>query len=197
MLYFASLGAWLVLSACVTTIGADDVEESMDDTLCALQTKQRVVQAGTEHGCDPEELTGVYHDLHDNNNKIVNVTSQFAMTITPPVPGSPFYVDGVGIDWIVTPADVGPITPHCFVTSIDFNVPNKPDPPDGNVTARFMSTELMSVSWIADCGPTTVGSDACGQCGADPVRSWEGDQQMLLFGSSLLDAGNVWVKIHA
>jgi len=197
---FASVAALLLLTLSVAIAVVDTEEEEDDEAFCALQTKQRqtkqrVQTTGSRENCNPAELTGVYNDLHDNNNKIVSVTSQFAMTISPPAPGSPYYVEGVGQDWVVTPADVGPITSNCVVTSIDFNVPNKPSPPDQNVTARFMFTGLMDVSWIAGCNASTVGSDTCGQCGADPVRNLKGPQQILLFGTNLADAGNVWVKI--
>jgi hypothetical protein len=146
--------------------------------------------------CDDTELSGVYHDLKDGNNKIIGMTSRWEMSIIPPAPDSEYYVEGVGQDWAVMPADVAGINNRtCTIGSIDFDVPNKPNPPPENVTAFFKTMALMDIPWVAQCSPSTVGSEACGQCGAGPVRFLEGPQLVLAFGRGLFDVGNIWVKI--
>eukprot|EP00440_Ansanella_granifera_P061564 gb/GFBE01066745.1/.p1 GENE.gb/GFBE01066745.1/~~gb/GFBE01066745.1/.p1 ORF type:complete len:184 (+),score=43.04 gb/GFBE01066745.1/:1-552(+) len=143
--------------------------------------------------CKPDKLSGVYTDLHDGNNKIIRVDSNYGVTILPPAPGSKFYVDGIGKDWILSPSDVGPISFNCRVSDIDFNVPNKPAPPPGNVTADWVFTPPETIPWVAHCGPETVGRDACGKAGAFADRASPEPMIALAFGS-FSDAGNVWVK---
>mmetsp|Transcript_120660 Transcript_120660/g.209510 ORF Transcript_120660/g.209510 Transcript_120660/m.209510 type:complete len:261 (-) Transcript_120660:105-887(-) len=144
--------------------------------------------------CKPAMLSGVYHDLHDANNKIITVSSSYGVTIKPPAPGSKYYVDGVGKNWTVPTGNVGPVNFDCRVIDIDFNVTNKPAPPPSNVTADWAFTSLMSIGWVQKCGPDSVGSDKCGKAGSYPDRESAMPVFALAFGS-LSDAGNVWVKI--
>lgn len=144
--------------------------------------------------CNSDTISGIYHDLHDANNKIIEVDKHYRVTISPPTLGSKYYVDGIGKNWIVRPGNVGPIDDSCVVHDLDFNVPNKPAPPPGNVTALFAYTPLLNVSWIDSCGPDTVGSEACGKAGAYPNRTSPDAVTVFAFGK-LNDAGNVWVKI--
>lgn len=144
--------------------------------------------------CKPTMLSGVYHDLHDDNNKVITVSSSYGVTIQPPAPDSKYYVDGVGKNWIVPNINVGPISFNCRVVNIDFNVTNKPSPPPTNVTADWAFTSLMSIGWVQKCGPDTVGNETCGSAGAYPHRESAMPVFVLAFGS-LSDAGNVWVRI--
>eukprot|EP00403_Amphidinium_massartii_P016796 CAMPEP_0178427812 /NCGR_PEP_ID=MMETSP0689_2-20121128/29939_1 /TAXON_ID=160604 /ORGANISM="Amphidinium massartii, Strain CS-259" /LENGTH=205 /DNA_ID=CAMNT_0020049533 /DNA_START=93 /DNA_END=707 /DNA_ORIENTATION=- len=144
--------------------------------------------------CIPSMLQGVYRDLKDANNKVVSMTSSYGITITPPAPGSKYYVEGIGKDWVVSPEHVGPVSDSCRVVDIDFNVPHKPAPPPGNVSADWVYTPLQEISWVAKCGPATVGSDSCGQAGSYADRSSPTPVFALAFGT-FAEAGNVWVKI--
>lgn len=144
--------------------------------------------------CESKQISGVYHDLHDANNKIIRVDKNYHVTITPPKHGSPYYVEGIGKNWIVKPENVGNIDDDCVVNNLDFNVKNKPFPPPGNVTAVFVETPLNSISFVRSCGPATVGSAKCGQTGAFPNIT--NPQPVVAFAFGMLsDAGNVWVKI--
>jgi hypothetical protein len=144
--------------------------------------------------CKPESLTGVYHDMHDDNNKIITVNAEYGVTIAPPPPQSKYYVDGVGQDWILHTDDVGAISFTCHVSDINFRVKNKPSPPPGNVTADWALTPLLNIGWVKDCGVDTIGNQACGQAGKYPLRDSPKPVFALAFGT-FADAVNVWVKI--
>jgi len=144
--------------------------------------------------CKPENLAGVYHDMHDNNNKIITVSTEYGVTIAPPPPQSKYYVDGVGQDWILQTCDIGIVSFNCHVSDIDFNVKNKPSPPPSNVTADWVFTPLLNIGWVKECNAATIGNAACGQAGKYPLRDSPKPVFALAFGTFAM-AGNVWVKI--
>merc|ERR1719401_3357747 len=93
-----------------------------------------------ETGTQPEELDGFYHDLKDDDNKQIAV--KFAshkdkaatMVITPPPVTSPYFVPGIGRNWTVTAR----VKDNCVAPKINFDVPNKPNPPPTPIEGVFV-----------------------------------------------------------
>mmetsp|Transcript_64468 Transcript_64468/g.114677 ORF Transcript_64468/g.114677 Transcript_64468/m.114677 type:complete len:202 (+) Transcript_64468:69-674(+) len=149
--------------------------------------------------CTGNLMSGVYMDVKDNDKKILNVSSQYDVTITPPAPDSIYCEESVGTGWAVKPSDGKGVSYDCKIEDINFNVANKPDPPDSLVTAWVFNSKIADINFLNDCISGAKDSESCGV-----AASWAVEHQAIFkdeklfvvgFGDGGSDFGNVWVKI--
>jgi len=143
-------------------------------------------------GTQPDELSAYYHDLHDDNNKKIQVSfatdsDGTTMVIVAPDPSDPHYVNGVGRNWTVTAA----VKDDCTAPSINFNVPNKPNPPDMTVKAQFHYGVLGDLPFVKKCLEPEASLKECGATAKYPDLYCQEPVWALVYPP----AGNVWVRL--
>jgi len=149
---------------------------------------------GPEAGTSATELSGYYVDLQDADNKKIKVESgaQATLVITPPPPSSCLYRDTIGKNWKVVAA----LLNNCVATMINFNVPNKPNPPPFNVSAAFTFGPVGDLDFVKGCLKTDIDHPAAENC----KHVVPGPEQLPQIGCgdsvwSLDFGGNAWVKL--